>query len=278
MQKRSSAPLWIVCILLLLVGCTYIPFLSSSRKSSNPVTEIKQPTTTPPLVTPETLPSPTVEAGALALTSKTLHESEDAPRYEIDARWPLLEGEGNHKAATFNQAAERFAIEQVRLFKENLYGLPDDPLFDDAYSSLTIDFVPTYEANGIFAVLFHISFYSAGAAHPGSYSHAINYDLRTEKVLALEDLFLPDADYMNVISHACIEDLKTRQVLEWEEGALPSAENYQVWNITPQGLLVTFDEYRVASYAAGPQSVVVPYTKLMPILRPDGPLREYQSH
>jgi hypothetical protein len=69
-----------------------------------------------------------------------------------------------------------------------------------------------------------------------------------------------------------MDDLDQQGVLEWKEGAEPRAENYQVWNITPQGLLVTFDEYQVASYAQGPQSVILPYQTLRPLLRADGPV------
>jgi len=279
MQNRSSAPLWFLCILLLLAGCKAIPILwGGSDPGNTPVTGIKQEPSSIPEVTPQVDMPAQPGAGALVLSAKTLYEEAQEPKYEIDARWPLLEWDGSPGVDAFNQAAERFATDQVRSFKENLYGLPDDPIFQDSYSSLKIDFVPTNDARGIFAVLFQISYYNAGAAHPGHFSHAINYDLHAGKVLELSDLFIPGADYLAELSSACIEDLKARQVLEWEEGALPGAENYQVWNITPDGILVTFDEYQVASYAAGPQAVVVPYKKLAPLLREDGPLREYLSN
>jgi hypothetical protein len=133
--------------------------------------------------------------------------------------------------------------------------------------------MPTSNSSGIIAILYQISFYSAGAAHPGHYSHALNYDLRTGKVLSLDDIF--QAGYLEIISSTCLSDLNNRGVLEWEDGAQPVPENYQVWNITPEGLLITFDEYQVASYAAGPQSVMVPKDILQPLLRADGPLAGY---
>lgn len=281
MQKKPPVPLWLLCVLLLLNGCVSLPFLSGASKTdSPPVTGGPRPAAATPLPPtesatslPEETPSPS--GGAMVLSAKTLHEAGEDPKYEIDARWPLLEWDGSRAVDAFNQAAERFVNEQVRAFKENLYSLPGDPIFQDSYSSMKIDFVPTTDKGGIFAVLFQISFYSAGAAHPGHYSHAINYDLRDGKVLSLDDIFIPGSNYLEGLSSACLEDLKARQVLEWEEGALPDAKNYQVWNITPDGILVTFDEYQVASYAAGPQSVMIPYEKLAPLLRTGGPLREY---
>ena len=55
-------------------------------------------------------------------------------------------------------------------------------------------------------------------------------------------------------------------------GASPQASNYQACAITKKGLWVTFDPYMVAPYAAGPQHVLVPYSALKDIIKPDGPV------
>ncbi|HEX8097752.1 MAG TPA: RsiV family protein, partial [Pyrinomonadaceae bacterium] len=52
--------------------------------------------------------------------------------------------------------------------------------------------------------------------------------------------------------------------------AAPEAENYKVWNVTRKGVFVTFDPYQVGPYAAGPQYVLVPFSALKSIMRPDG--------
>lgn len=124
-------------------------------------------------------------------------------------------------------------------------------------------------------MLFKVYYYAAGAAHPGHYSYAINYDLRQGRLIELGDLFKPDAAYLAAISATCIADLKERGVLAWEDGALPKAENYKTWNITPDGLQITFDEYQVTAYAMGPQTVIIPYAKLIDMARTDGPLAPF---
>jgi hypothetical protein len=55
-------------------------------------------------------------------------------------------------------------------------------------------------------------------------------------------------------------------------GASPRADNYRACAVTRKGLWVTFDPYQVAPYAAGPQHVLVPYSALKDILKPDGPV------
>ena len=49
----------------------------------------------------------------------------------------------------------------------------------------------------------------------------------------------------------------------FSDGAKPTPENYAVWNVSADGLVITFNEYQVAAYAAGPQEVVIPFVIMM---------------
>ena len=63
----------------------------------------------------------------------------------------------------------------------------------------------------------------------------------------------------------------------FSDGAKPTPENYAVWNISAEGLVITFNEYQVAAYAAGPQEVVIPFAALKDILDPQGPLNTFKE-
>lgn len=268
-MKRGFQTVLTVCLAALLAACSLI---STPEAGSPPSTQISQETAVQPSATAAVEASPTqTPAPGLVLSVKEIHEkSEEGLFYEIDARWPFLEWGSDSRVEAFNQAAEKIALDEIEAFKRGAADTPFGNAEEHWLSTLQIDFTPTIERNGIFAVLYKISFYMAGAAHPGHYSYSLNYDLHAGRVLALSDLFQPGTDYLEAISAYCIEDLKTRGRLEWEEGAAPAPENYQVWNITPDGLLITFDEYQVASYAAGPQAVIVPYDQLPGLIRPEG--------
>ena len=58
-------------------------------------------------------------------------------------------------------------------------------------------------------------------------------------------------------------------------GASERADNYKAWAITKKGLWITFDPYQVAPYAAGPQHVLVPYSALKDVIKPDGPVAAF---
>ena len=70
----------------------------------------------------------------------------------------------------------------------------------------------------------------------------------------------------------CKEQLNLRDIAYSEAGADPILENYRNWNITADGLLISFDPYQVAAYAAGPQTVLVPYGELQLVIDPHSPL------
>jgi hypothetical protein len=110
----------------------------------------------------------------------------------------------------------------------------------------------------------------------------VNFDLKNGKLLKLVDLFQPGSKYLQTLATTCIQALTKQAQAEgpdsmldeaWiERGAAAELTNYDNWTITRKGLGITFDPYRVAAYAAGPQHVVAPYAALKGIIKPDGPV------
>jgi hypothetical protein len=149
-------------------------------------------------------------------------------------------------------------------------------------SDLTIGYQFELAQDDLISLLFSVSSYYQGAAHPNSYSEVVNYDLKNGKVLKLADLFQPGAKYLQAISSYCIEDLKKQSKGDGmldessiKSGAAPSPKNYQDWTITKKGLGINFDAYQVGPYAAGPQFVNVPYSALKELINPEGPVGQF---
>ena len=236
--------------------------------AGTPAAPGSEPTSTPVAATDQ----PAQGTPTIVLATKDFREESSDPRYEIDVEWPELQWNDDPRVEAFNQAAEALAREEIDIFMQGVESTPDDPAFAEFGSSLSVSFTPTYLDSGLFSVHIPVSFYMAGAAHPAHYSRALSYDLRDGHMLTLEELFQPGAPYLETISTFCLDDLAARGTLAWEEGAQPKAENFQVWNITPGGLQITFDPYQVAPYASGPQTVLIPYERLKDVVNPEGPL------
>ena len=93
----------------------------------------------------------------------------------------------------------------------------------------------------------------------------------------MEDLFQPGSDYLQKISEYCISELQANEYVfpDFQQSAGPKAENYRNWNIQENGILITFDVYQIAPYAAGPQMVLVPYDVLRDQIGDQSPLNAF---
>lgn len=183
---------------------------------------------------------------------------------------PLLVGPDKAVANGFNRAVDGFTSYALDEFRQWLTVGAVEP-----GSTIWMTHTVTYATDELISVLFYVDGYVIGAAHPFHYSHSLNYDTAGVQMMDLGDLFQPGADYLEVLSRYSLDDLERQGVLEWEEGALPLPENFQRWNLTAQGLLISFDVYTIAPYAAGAQSVLIPYDVLRHVADPEGPLAQF---
>jgi len=274
---RTIRPFIVIFLFLLMIilfgACQLLPGESITYLPTPTFPPFPQPTPAPKA----TALSSTAPASPGMIISKQLVE-DGKNLYTLKLNYPSLEGASDQRFQLFNQEILKL-VERIRQdFKTNVqaYNATPDPNF--APSFLTSDYVIENGSSGLLSVRFNVSSYMTGAAHPNQNAATLNLDIANSKVLALKDLFKPGADYLTPISNYCLQDLKKQARLEWDTGAAPKDENYQNWNITPSGLLISFDPYQVASYALGPQAVTIPYSALKDILNSSGPLAVFVNH
>jgi hypothetical protein len=123
----------------------------------------------------------------------------------------------------------------------------------------------------VISIRFNTQGFLAGLAHPYHVHRVLNYDLSSNQVLDLRDLFNDDANYLQRLSEYTSNELgrhlKDKSMIT--QGTAPTDGNFQNWNIKPTGILFTFDEGQVAPYVYGAQTVLVPFSALKDILAPD---------
>jgi hypothetical protein len=212
------------------------------------------------------------------VTPKVIRENNKEGKYTVNVEYPQIEGDSRFDG--FNQQARAMISKDVAAFKasEGNPGEEQTDLADEAQTStLDIGYNVRFATDDLISVEFSESQYERGAAHGSNLTLVLNYDVKNKKKLALADLFQPKSNYLNNISALCIKDLqdqskKNDMLMEDQikEGAGPRSDNYGAWTITRKGLWITFDPYQVAAYAAGPQHVLVPYSAVKSIVKPDG--------
>jgi hypothetical protein len=226
---------------------------------------------------------PLAFTAAVRVTPKVIKEANKAKHYTIDAEYPQIEGDARFD--NFNREARNLITKDVAAFRTSETSDETDAGSETPAetldSTLDIGYEIRYATDDLISVEFTEGSYERGAAHGNSGTTVVNYDVKNGKKLALADLFNPKSNFLSLISEYCLKDLRERSKKDkdamfdeemMKSGASARADNYRAWAITKKGLWITFDPYAVAPYAAGPQHVLVPYSVLKDILKPDGPV------
>jgi hypothetical protein len=142
-----------------------------------------------------------------------------------------------------------------------------------------------HETDRYVSIFFSAEWYLRGAAHPYHTIHTYIFDKKLQKLVTVQDLFMPYSKYFEFLSEYAYNDL----IRQSEEGDLgfvydkemlrsgteATLENFRHALPTKDGLMIYFDEYQVAPYAAGPQQVAIPYEFLREYVNPEGVLGVY---
>jgi hypothetical protein len=248
----------------------FVSVMLLSILACNALAPVAVPTIMPSTLPPTAMPIPLSQQ--VTLISQPFKETNQTPPFTITSQTPQLTGSDDPRVAAFNQRLNELVTKEVDIWRQSF--LQNTAPTVNNGSTLDMTYTLLSQIGELWSFKFDFSFYADGAAHPGLNSMTLNYDLGQGRELALADLFLPNANYLEAISKYCIAELSKQPFFDgaFAEGAQPTLENYRNWNMTPDGLMITFDEYQVAPYAAGPQKVVVPYSELQTLINPQGPL------
>ena len=275
--------LYIFCVVLIAaLACSSTSFPAPDPTAVPPMPQSVLPTEvvftpipTLTAVAPTSMPSPLSQS--LVLQSSPFNETGNGPVYAITAQVPFLQGSDDPRIVGFNIRLSELVQNEVNQFRsEILANQPVVPIM--AGSSLDVKYTLIGQRGEIWSLKFDLYFYYDGAAHPGSYSITSNYDLEHGREITLDELFLPNSNHLQVIADYCNVQLSTRDIGfdMFQNGADPLPENYQRWNLSDEGFVITFDEYQVAPYAAGPQTVIAPFSELQSIINPQGALVSFK--
>jgi len=216
--------------------------------------------------------------------TKSYKDSSIVKRYSVSVNYPQVV---NFKDNGVQNKINSFIKTEINEISDDFVKELDDwdisEIPADFSSDFDCSFTVSYAQDNIFSVTFEIYTYYAGAAHPFSYSYCLNMDLTRAKEIDFKLMFKDENTGLNKLSDYCFKELKKRNDTEdictedeWlKEGTKPDPENYKSISIEPDGLLVIFNAYQVACYAAGPQTVLIPYSELKGVINPTGPLNSF---
>jgi hypothetical protein len=247
-------------------------FLLGALACSTEAFPAPQPTAAPTL-------SPTAAqpiSQSVILTSTPFSEENKTPLYKITAQIPTLTGSDDPRALAFNAELKDIVQQKIDAFKKDTLVYTTSPIVSGG-SFFNIQYELVGQQGNFWSIKFNMDGYTDGAAHPYHFSTTVNYDLDKGKDVTLDEIFLPNSNYLQFISQYCVAELNKRDIGfdGFHQGADPTAENYRNWNASNDGIMITFDEYQVAPYAAGPQTVTIPYSVLGSLMNNQSPLTPF---
>jgi uncharacterized protein YecT (DUF1311 family) len=201
-------------------------------------------------------------AAQAAVTDKTIAEQGDS--YDLSFAYPQI------GLPAADAAMQDWVQHQVDGFKSSLaQRRPQEPPY-----SAQLRYTVARNDDRAVSILFSYSIYTGGA-HPNFVQTAFNFLMPDGARVFLPDLI--GTEGVRRVSDFAIADLTQRLVdpngmsdPAWIRiGAGPYADNFETFELLPDQIVLEFDPYAVAAYAAGPQQVRIPLTQVQDVLRPD---------
>ena len=235
----------------------------------------------PPTPSPTATPAPSATPGprgsAVASGSQTAAtptvSSTTVSAVASDGRWtstflqPVVGGV--QTATTMNASIANRISAYVSSFTGS--GLPV-PASGDGPSTLKGQFSVGFASPGLLSLRFSVTTYVTGAAHPVTEVGSINFDVSTGAVIQLPDIFTSSAAALPILqskAHAALS-AKLGSDLNWP-ASITMSDFGKAWVFTPGGLELGWSQGDVASMAAGPVAVSIPWSALKTVLANPGP-------
>jgi Protein of unknown function (DUF3298). len=180
-------------------------------------------------------------------------------------RGDLLASLFEHRTTRFFPSPDLFNYGQVKFARTNTH---------DAHCS-----EPSIQGK-VISVLYTIYWYGAGAAHPNQYFKSYVFLLDPIiKVDSLESIFKDPVNAFEEVQRLARERLKEISLNDseaddatldddWIQRGTLTWEHFRAFIFRADAIEILFEPYQVAAYAYGPQSVKIPYEKLISMMDP----------
>ena len=203
-----------------------------------------------------------------SIVINTVKKSSKTDTLLVNARYPELKGLENAEVenrlnCAFAKLAEE-AINRGAIIEKDI--LPEQTA-NGIKAEIYYDYKVKYNQKGFISIVFLDYLYSGGA-HGLTVQSSYTFDLKTGKEYKLKDLFKNDTDYVSMISSEVKKQMEEREMT----GYLPPFEAIradQDFYLSNNELVVYFQAYEYAPYAAGIPEFDIGFPLIKKLLNPD---------
>lgn len=216
-----------------------------------------------------------VGSGQVIIETETRKEeapaSDSAPGFIVAAEYPKISGLSDLAVQARLNAEIKSEVDGIVNANRGEGEIIDANSIAQS-SSVNVDYKIESSHGSILPIVFTVSAYTAGAAHPNNFYQTLNLDLAIGEEVTLAEFFKPGTKYLEIFAPLAAQAVAKEQNIrlepdtpitaqdEWIKGGTKAeATNYQNYLFTAEGIKLFFDPYQVASYAAGGFEVLLPY-------------------
>ena len=281
--RQMLAILMALCLLFTLVGCADGEVKAETETETNTETDTPpaETTTDPaPEASEEAIEGePTADAGLQIERSTYRHVLQDEATNALlcEVEWDALQLTGESAERYSDLAAElrkenNRTYEQHGLLMEDLSMMAYDAIAEqieefNGYTASTKAYIHRADEKILSVRMYHDEY--TGGAHPNYGVTALNYDVATGEVLALDEVITDVSRLADTLAD------KIRRKYDFEDFEdLPqqlkrySAKDY-TWTLGDQGITFWFSPYEIAPYAAGLLTATITYDEWPTIFVPE---------
>jgi len=217
---------------------------------------------------------------------KSADYTESTKLYEINIKYPQMIAPKDAlmgvrgMVGDFNLPIKTIVTNRVDEFKKNVKDFK--PEGQKGKSSLALGYDTFLDNKYIYSI--KISGYSDPelAAHPINMVDCVNFSYDSWNVFSISDIFLRNSSFVKYISDYCIKNLKEAAIednngydADINKGASADSNNFKIFNITGDSLVITFPFYQVGPRIIGSPVVPIPLNNMKDMIDPKGPLGYY---
>ncbi|ADZ83890.1 DUF3298 and DUF4163 domain-containing protein [Cellulosilyticum sp. ST5] len=193
----------------------------------------------------------------------------------LDMKIPQLQGLTDR---TFQRQFNQNLLKEAKARKKNAISEAlqyNKEMIRDGLKPLKFEYLESYTAIPSPYPYYTLEFFKyqySGGAHGLGELRYITIDLIKNKIISLKDLFKPTVDYKALINAGINEQISRRiqqgEVFFVGDGGFVGIKDEQNFYINQDGLIViVFNVYEIAPYAAGVIEIPLDMTKLLPYMK-----------
>ncbi len=188
---------------------------------------------------------------------------EEEQNYKINIYYPKT------KYKLLNKEIDENITKMYEEFKSNVINLE----LEQPYIEITYDIKEvSINDSSIISVVFNIKSL-INKTHPNDDFYTINYNITKNKIVTIDDLILKNKNIIDIFSSKSYEALKNNEKIKdyVSDDSLRNSLNnnkitYSIFAFDKQGIVIYFNTYNLAPFAAGNFSVLIPYLELENII------------